>query len=90
MKPLVQADPGDMRPISLGGSASPAYAIAKTICSGVIGMARTRTPIALNTALPIAAPTGPWAASPAPTEGHSGREIRAISTSGTSENVRIG
>lgn len=69
LKPLVQAVPGDVMPAALGGSASPSYAIEETICSGVIGMARTRTPMALKTALPIAAPTGPCAASPAPTEG---------------------
>ncbi len=53
-----------------------ASAIARTIASAVIGISRTRTPIASNTALPIAAATGPCVASPAPTDGASGRASR--------------
>ena len=58
--------------------------------SRVIGMSRTRTPAALNSALPMAAATGPWVPSPAPTAGNSGRLISATSTSGTSVNDKIG
>src|SRR5579863_117340 len=56
----------------------------------VIGRSRTRTPSASNTALAIAAVTGPCAASPAPTGSISGREITSTSTSGTSLKRRIG
>src|SRR2546427_401339 len=50
--------------------------------SGVSGSSRTRNPSACATALAIAAPVGPWAASPAPTLGRSGRSISSTPTFG--------
>src|SRR5689334_5994464 len=58
--------------------------------SRVIGRSRTRKPSASNTALAIAAVTGPCAASPAPTGSMSGRDITSTFTSGTSLKRRIG
>src|SRR4029077_9365225 len=58
--------------------------------SRVIGRWRTRNPSASNTALAIAAVTGPCAASPAPTGSMSGRDITSTCTSGTSLKRRIG
>src|SRR5581483_11715547 len=58
--------------------------------SRVIGRSRTRTPSASKTAFAIAAVTGPWAASPAPTGSTSGRDNTSTVTSGTSEKRRIG
>ena len=56
-----------------------ANSIAAIRLSRVIGRSRTRTPSASNTALAIAAVTGPWAASPAPTGSISGRWISSTS-----------
>ena len=56
-----------------------ACSIAAIRLSRVIGRLRTRTPSASNTALAIAAVTGPWAASPAPTGSISGRWISSTS-----------
>src|SRR5262245_28989598 len=64
--------------------------IAAMIRSRVIGRSRTRTPSASNTALAMAAVTGPWAASPAPTGSISDRWMTSTSTSGTSLKRRIG
>src|SRR5262249_39476365 len=64
--------------------------IAAIRASRVIGRLRTRTPRQSNTALAIAAVTGPSAASPAPTGSISERWITRTSTCGVSENVRIG
>src|SRR5712691_7141541 len=64
--------------------------IAAIRLSRVIGRLRTRTPSASNTALAIAAVTGPWAASPAPTGSLSGRWMISTCTSGTSLKRRIG
>src|SRR6185437_786688 len=64
--------------------------IAATSLSRVIGRSRTRTLNASNTALAIAAVTGPWAASPAPTGSISGRWMISTWTSGTSLKRRIG
>src|SRR6202011_1710039 len=64
--------------------------IAAIRLSRVIGRWRTRTPSASNTALAIAAVTGPCAASPAPTGSMSGRDITSTCTSGTSLKRRIG
>src|SRR5207237_8397532 len=58
--------------------------------SRVMGRFRTRTPSASNTALAMAAVTGPCAASPAPTGSISTRWISSTSTSGTSLKRRIG
>src|SRR5437763_14463533 len=58
--------------------------------SGVKGTVRSRMPIASKIALPIAAGIGLVVASPAPTDGWSGRLIGSMITSGTSENLRIG
>ena len=43
--------------------------MAATICSAVSGSDRTRTPIALQSALPMAAVTGPCTHSPTPSGG---------------------
>src|SRR5882762_2301752 len=64
--------------------------IAAIRLSRVIGRLRTRTPSASNTALAIAAVTGPCAASPAPTGSLSGRWMTSTCTSGTSPKRRIG
>ncbi len=58
--------------------------------SGVSGRMRSRTPVASNTALASAGPTGQHAASAAPTGFSFGRSISSISIFGTSEKVRIG
>src|ERR1700724_2085905 len=67
-----------------------ASSIAAISRSRVIGRLRTRNPSASNTALAIAAVTGPCAASPAPTGSMSGRDITSTCTSGTSLKRRIG
>src|SRR6478735_3432489 len=64
--------------------------IAAIRLSRVIGRVRTRAPRQSNTALAIAAVTGPCAASPAPTGSISERWINSMSTSGTSLKRRIG
>src|SRR5262249_16707807 len=64
--------------------------IAAISGSRVLGRWRARPPRQSNTALAIAAVTGPCAASPAPTGSISGRWITSTSTCGTSENFRIG
>ena len=58
--------------------------------SGRNGTVRSRTPVASNTALASAAPTGVEAASPAPSGGWSRRWISSNSSFGTSGNVRMG
>src|SRR5580704_4472859 len=59
--------------------------------SGVNGTRRSRTPVASNTALPMAAGSGPTAISAAPDGGSSGRLIRTISTDlGTPSIVTTG
>src|SRR5262249_12979276 len=58
--------------------------MAAISASRVIGNRHTRTPSASNTALAIAAVTGPCAASPAPTGSLSLRWTNSTSTSGTS------
>src|SRR5882724_817982 len=64
--------------------------IAAIRLSRVIGRLRTRTPRQSNTALAIAAVTGPCAASPAPTGSTSGRWITSTCTAGTSLKRKIG
>src|SRR6185436_4512343 len=67
-----------------------ASSIAAIRLSRVIGRFLTRTPSASNTALAIAAVTGPCAASPAPTGSISDLWISSTSISGTSLKRRIG
>lgn len=58
--------------------------------SGVKGIVRSRAPVASKIALAIAAGIALVVASPAPTAGWSGRLIGSTTTSGISENLRIG
>ena len=58
--------------------------------SGVKGILRNRAPVASKIAFATAAAVVVVDGSPAPTAGRSGRLTSTISTSGTSENVRIG
>src|SRR5580704_3137098 len=63
---------------------------AALILADVKGTERNRTPVASNTALPIAAGTTAQAGSPPPHGASFGRSRRSTTTSGTSGNVRIG
>src|SRR5262249_1193247 len=63
---------------------------ASIIRSRVIGRSRILKSSARATALAIAAPTGPWAASPTPSGGSLGWEISSMLISGTSSKPRIG
>src|SRR2546421_12048998 len=68
----------------------PPYVCAAFTRSGVKGRSRMRRPVALATALAIAATVGPWADSPEPTGRSSGRSISETSTDGTSVMHRSG
>ncbi len=64
--------------------------MAERMASRVMGMCRTRTPMASNTALAMAAAVGPCEASPAPRDGVPAVAQISMSTAGTSAKVRMG
>ncbi len=64
--------------------------MAAMMFPAVSGSVRTRTPSASSRALPMAAATGPCAASPTPSGGFPRPGSSSTSTAGTSENLRIG